>query len=67
MAARPSRTDDSSFWSISVSPRSFFTDSRGEVPIPSTWPRDPTCQAAPSFCSKTLNFRLEEPAFRTRT
>ena len=66
MAARPSRTDGSSFSSSRFSPRASLTDIRGDVPIPSIWPRASTCQAAPCGCWNTQNFRLDEPAFRTR-
>ena len=64
-AARPSRTDASSVSSTSFSPAASLTDNRGDVPMPSIWPRASSCQASASGRWNTQNFRLDEPAFRT--
>src|SRR4051794_32353566 len=66
IAARPSRTEGSSFSSRSFSPPAFLTVIRGDVPIPSIWPRASTSQGGPCGRRNTQNFRLDEPAFRTR-
>ena len=39
---------------------------RGEVPMPSIWPRTSSRQVSSTGRRYTQNFRLEEPAFKTR-
>ncbi len=60
----PSRPSAGHAFSPTVSPAASRAVKRGSVNSPSTWPRKSGSGGSPA--RKTVNLRLEEPAFRTR-